>query len=358
MNQVSPRSSRRSSSPSPVPTAGPHHRPSIRSPSSAPSSSISNARRPGASPHRCADIESPWMTRSAPSARAAMTAAGRSPAPSSSRPARRGPPRRRRRGRRRVDRSHATAEALKVYILRARERLQAGTARARRRAAERDRSVMVEPAADGIAYLTLYGPAPDLLAIDEALSKAAVAAHGLEGEARCIPALRSDIACDPDRLRPDRHRDGDGARGAGALLARILTDPVTGVRLTMDRKVHAPPRTCAGGSERATRPAGHPVAAGPSGSATSITWCQGAAAAPATTTTSPTCVTARADQRRPRQDHWRQNSLPSGSRMMMASSSNGRHGSSSTFSTEAPSATSRSRSTSSSSGWRGGPRTG
>lgn len=176
---------------------------------------------------------------------------------------------------------------LKERLHKARERLQAGTAGPRRRAAERDRRVTVEPAADGMGYLTLYGPAPDLIAIDEALTKAAVAAHGVEGEARCLPALRYDIARDlltegiaqpsPSRsgVRVVRHRGvrptvhvtvpvltalgrseepatlmGYGpidietalelAGQAGSWI-RILTDPVTGVRLAMDRKVYAPP---------------------------------------------------------------------------------------------------------------------
>jgi hypothetical protein len=176
---------------------------------------------------------------------------------------------------------------LKERLHRLRERLQAGTAKERRRAAEKDRRVEVEPAADGMAYLTLYGPAPDLLAIDEALTRAAVAAHGVEGEQRCIPALRFDTARDlliagiakPSPAGADvrvvRHRgvqprvhvtvpvltllgrsdepatlsgygpiDIETARELAAQapsLIRILTHPVTGVRLAMDRQVYTPP---------------------------------------------------------------------------------------------------------------------
>jgi hypothetical protein len=145
----------------------------------------------------------------------------------------------------------------------------------------------MEPAADGMGYLTLYGPAPDLLAIDESLTKAAVAAHGMEDEARCIPALRYDIARDlliegiakPSPSNSDvrvlRHRGvqptvhvtvpaltalgrseepatltGYGPidietalelAGQARSWIRILTHPVTGVRLTMDRTVYTPP---------------------------------------------------------------------------------------------------------------------
>jgi hypothetical protein len=138
-----------------------------------------------------------------------------------------------------------------------------------------------------MAYLTLYGPATDVLAIDTALTKAAVAAHGVEGERRCLPALRYDIARDllidgigqPSpagaAVRVVRHRgvqptvhvtvpvltlldrgdepatlsgygpiDVETARDLVARapsLIRILTHPVTGVRLAMDRQTYTPP---------------------------------------------------------------------------------------------------------------------
>jgi hypothetical protein len=176
---------------------------------------------------------------------------------------------------------------LKERLHRRRERLQAGTAKERRRAAEKDRRVEIEPAADGMAYLTLYGPAPDLLAIDESMTRAAVVAHGFEGEQRCIPALRFDVARDllidgiaqPSPMGVDvrvvRHRgvqprvhvtvpvltllgrsdepatlagygpiDLETARDLAAKapsFIRILTHPITGVRLAMDRHVYAPP---------------------------------------------------------------------------------------------------------------------
>lgn len=176
---------------------------------------------------------------------------------------------------------------LKECLHRLRERLQAGTGKERRRAAERGRHVAVEPAADGMAYLTLFGPATDVLAIDAALTKAAVAAHGVEGKGRCLPALRYDIARDllidgiahPSPAGADvrvrRHRgvqpsvhvtvpalsllgrsdepavltgygpiDLETARELAAQapsFVRILTHPLTGVRLAMDRRVYAPP---------------------------------------------------------------------------------------------------------------------
>jgi hypothetical protein len=138
-----------------------------------------------------------------------------------------------------------------------------------------------------MAWLTLHGDAAKLLALDDALTKAAIAAHGLEGETRTLAQLRYDIAEDlliggmarpvgeeerllvPERggVRPvvhltvpaltllghgdePAHLVGHGPIGietakqlAGEATAwiRILTDPVTGVRLAMDRRVSTPP---------------------------------------------------------------------------------------------------------------------
>jgi hypothetical protein len=182
---------------------------------------------------------------------------------------------------------HTPAARLKDRLRRARERLQADTAVVRRQIAEADRRVEFEPLADGQAALVLRGPAPELLAIDTALTEAAVAAHGQPGETRSIGALRYDIvqdlfvegvkqAAEPDAGARVPARKGVvprlyltvpvltalGHGTAPATLAgygpidierarrlaagapsfvRVLTDPVTGVRLAMDRRTYSPP---------------------------------------------------------------------------------------------------------------------
>jgi hypothetical protein len=182
---------------------------------------------------------------------------------------------------------HRSATRLKERLHRLRERLQADTAEPRHQAAVADRRVLIEPAPDGMAWLSLYGEATELLAFDDALTKAAVAAHGEHGEARTLAQLRHDIARDlllGGVAQPAAEEDGHAlpARkgvqpvvyltipalamlgrsdepatltGYGAIdietakrLAgeatswiRVLTDPVTGVRLSMDRRVYTPP---------------------------------------------------------------------------------------------------------------------
>ena len=182
---------------------------------------------------------------------------------------------------------HTPATRLKERLRRTAERLQNDTAAERRRSAEQNRRVDFEPMADGEAALIIHGPAPELVAIDHALTRAAVAAHGHEGEERAVGALRYDIvqdlllegikaAADPAHRARVPQRKGvvpnvyltvptlawlghtaeqatllgygpiamDRARelaAAAPSLVRILTDPVTGVRLMMDRKVYAVP---------------------------------------------------------------------------------------------------------------------
>jgi hypothetical protein len=176
---------------------------------------------------------------------------------------------------------------LKDRLHRLRERLQAGTAPARHTAAMQERCARVEVAADGMAWISLYTDAAEALAFDDALQKAAIAAHGVEGETRTLAQLRHDIARDlllegikvpsgggdgqrvPDRkgVQPVVYltlpvltalgRSTEPARLAGygpidldtakelagtaKAWIRILTDPATGVRLAMDRKVYTPP---------------------------------------------------------------------------------------------------------------------
>lgn len=66
--------------------------------------------------------------------------------------------------------------------------------RHRKERAERD--VTIEPGANGMAWLHLYLPAPEAVAIQHRLTRAAIALHGEEGETRCIGELRADAAID------------------------------------------------------------------------------------------------------------------------------------------------------------------
>ena len=125
----------------------------------------------------------------------------------------------------------------------------------------------------------------DQVAADQALTRAAVAAHGADGETRTVTQLRYDIhqdalkaglalMADPDAIVPQRQPmqtrvvitipalawlgvtteqailSGYGPiamttakdlAGSATSMVRVLTDPVTGVRLAMDRTVYAPP---------------------------------------------------------------------------------------------------------------------
>lgn len=66
-----------------------------------------------------------------------------------------------------------------------------------RHEAERaERDVTIEPGANGMAWLHLYLPAPEAVAIHDRLTRAAIALHGEEGETRCIGQLRADAAID------------------------------------------------------------------------------------------------------------------------------------------------------------------
>src|SRR5579875_1473177 len=68
------------------------------------------------------------------------------------------------------------------------------TERHERERAERD--VVLEPGANGMAWLHLYLPAPEAIGIQNRLNRAAVGLHGEEGEERCIGQLRADVAID------------------------------------------------------------------------------------------------------------------------------------------------------------------
>lgn len=59
-----------------------------------------------------------------------------------------------------------------------------------------ERDVTLQPAANGMAWLTLYIDAPAAVAIYDRLTRGAVGLHGEEGETRCIGQLRADLATD------------------------------------------------------------------------------------------------------------------------------------------------------------------
>ncbi|WP_297343812.1 HNH endonuclease signature motif containing protein [Amnibacterium sp.] len=182
---------------------------------------------------------------------------------------------------------HTHAARLKDRLRRARERLFAESAATRRHLAEQNRRVRLESMADGQATIEIVGGATDWVPVDHALTAAAVAAKGLKDETRSIGQLRHDILLDiiteglktgalPDPATKVTQRKGVAVEllltvpvlsllGKGTALAslegygpvdlekarelaaeapsfvRVLTDPVTGVRLTMDRTTYRPP---------------------------------------------------------------------------------------------------------------------
>lgn len=179
----------------------------------------------------------------------------------------------------------ARSSRLKHDLRTQREKLQADTAAARARTTHERRTTMLELGHDGEASLVITGPAAALVAANDALHRTAVAAHGAPGETRTLAQLRHDLAL--DLLDEGLHRGaGTGRRiparkavdvtliltvpalawlgrttehavlggygpiametakdlaGQAKSFIRVLTDPVTGVRLTMDRTVYAPP---------------------------------------------------------------------------------------------------------------------
>jgi hypothetical protein len=184
-----------------------------------------------------------------------------------------------------VEKTHASR--LKDRLRRARERLLADSATVRAHLAEENRRVELELLADGQAGVLAVGGATDWVPVDHALTAAAVAARGADGETRSIAQLRHDILLDivteglkagalPGPATKVSQRKGVavellltvpvlsllGAGTGGATIegygpidietarrlaadapsfARVLTDPVTGVRLTMDQKTYRPP---------------------------------------------------------------------------------------------------------------------
>lgn len=180
-----------------------------------------------------------------------------------------------------------TSYRLKHDLRVTRERLQDDTAERRARTTHEQRCVYFDEHPDGAASLTLTGPAAALTAIDQALSKLAVVVHGRDDDTRTVTQLRFDAAVDllteglshagasdaaslrisgrpamPVQLALtvpalawlgvtteqavlagygpiDLATATSLARGATAIV-RILTDPVTGVRLTADADARLP----------------------------------------------------------------------------------------------------------------------
>ncbi len=182
---------------------------------------------------------------------------------------------------------HTHAARLKDRLRRARERMLAESATTRRKLADANRRVRLEPMADGQAAIEIVGGATDWVPVDHALTAAAVAAKGTPGETRSVGQLRHDILLDivteglktgslPDPATKVGQRKGvavellltipvlsllgtdtalasiegygpidlDKARELAAeapSFVRVLTHPITGARLTMDRTAYRPP---------------------------------------------------------------------------------------------------------------------
>jgi hypothetical protein len=181
----------------------------------------------------------------------------------------------------------ASSHRLRDDLRKTRERLQDDTAARRARTTHEQRRTSLEPGHDGGAAFVAEGLASDWVPVNDALHRAAVAAHGVPGETRGIAQLRHDIALDllheglrrgagegEDLRVPHRKavdvtlvltvpalawlgRSSEQAQlggygpidletakdlaGSAKSFVRVLTDPYTGVRLGMDRKVYAPP---------------------------------------------------------------------------------------------------------------------
>ncbi|MGN6444726.1 DUF222 domain-containing protein [Amnibacterium sp.] len=165
------------------------------------------------------------------------------------------------------------------------ERLQASSADDRRARAMRRRSVIVEAGKDGMGWLHAYLPMEALLTIDRQLTKAAVLEHGRSGGAVGIGALRADLLQDgliealandasrEDALIPERRgvqakvvvllpamtalgrsrqpavlqgygpigiRTALGLAGTAKNWIRVLTDPFTGVPVSLGRERYRP----------------------------------------------------------------------------------------------------------------------
>lgn len=171
-----------------------------------------------------------------------------------------------------------------------RERVHPTTLAERRQRAMVDRGVWIEPDLDGMATLSAVLPAEQALAIDNALERHARHLKAQSGEDRTLAQLRADVFCDLMSSASIRPADSDKTSGAGgatgspgivatvnltipaltllghstepATLAgygpididtaralagtatsfiRVLTDPVTGTVLDIDRRAYRIP---------------------------------------------------------------------------------------------------------------------
>ena len=182
-----------------------------------------------------------------------------------------------------------TSHRVKADLKRARERLQADTAAERARSTFERRNATVEIGDDSGAAFVVEGLATTWLPRQEAIHRLAVAAHGIDPDRRTVGQLRHDIterifdlglaafqasAAAGREVVPARTRvrvgltltipvlgwlgvtkeqailDGYGSMamelakslaGSATSMVRVMTDPVSGVRLAMDRKVYTPP---------------------------------------------------------------------------------------------------------------------
>ncbi|MEO8261059.1 MAG: DUF222 domain-containing protein [Pseudolysinimonas sp.] len=81
------------------------------------------------------------------------------------------------------------------HARRTRERHHPASLAIRRRAAHDRRNVGVEPARDGMAWLSLYGPADKIVAIDDRLDRVAASIRSTD-DPRTFAQLRADAFCD------------------------------------------------------------------------------------------------------------------------------------------------------------------
>ncbi len=87
-------------------------------------------------------------------------------------------------------------QLLDARLTRLHDALDHRAATERGAATHRERSVRARPGGDGSGMLTVTGPETDIAALYETAHRAAVAAHGLEGETRTVQQLMYDIVLD------------------------------------------------------------------------------------------------------------------------------------------------------------------
>lgn len=178
--------------------------------------------------------------------------------------------------------------SLKKKLRKIRADVRKGDAAETAKTVHERRSLTVDHGLDGEGSLTVTGPIVDIVAMESAIRLGAIAAHGAEDETRTLGQLQYDIARDlilegaktaadpssttaavparkgvvpkvvvtvpvlsllghtdePARLEGYGPIDPESARrlaAAAPSFHRLLTHPVTGVRLDLDRTTYAPP---------------------------------------------------------------------------------------------------------------------